>query len=132
MSLLPSNEGNNSDSEYEDNPSKFSEKSKNSTLVHKRSYRSESELAKHNLQIANQHTPSSTNETESAIKKSNKSCIPTSYSKLSKTHKSVNSLLTTSNHQNEQYHINQINKLHEINQPYTTHIKVNNERPKKW
>ena len=57
LSLLPSSNeaNNNSDSDYEDNPSKYSEKSKNSTLANKRSYRSESELAKHNLQLTNLH-----------------------------------------------------------------------------
>ena len=152
LSLLPSSITNEegSDSEYDDyNNDKYAlnkidhTKSKNSSLIHKRSYRSESELANKQLQLVpvgpthitttpkfNHISVISYNESENVTTSSRKSIVApppphkmtqlqqqsygnSNYLKLSTTHKSVNSLLTPSNNIN-----NNEARLHEINQPY--------------
>lgn len=154
LSLPPTDCLNDSDSEYDDN-SKFNSQLKNCSLVHKRSYRSESELAnKNQLQLASgQNIPViSYNENENLTTRKNlpktqqlqEKVSPqpygSSYQKLSKTHKSVSSLLTTAsqNSAHELHQTNQMNKLLEINQPYLRNQDGSilnlaiNERSKKW
>ncbi len=132
LSLPPNTTNNDSDSEYEEKYSK-NVQSHSSALVHKRSYRSESELA-NKLQLApsltsNQISVINYNESENVTTRKtiqqqpqHKLSTPqqhqqygSSYLKLSSTHKSVTSLLTTSNTNSS----NTDAKLHEINQPYS-------------
>ena len=123
---------NDSDSDYEiykDKKLYFKQQHKNSSLVQtKRSYRSESELAKsskatttHNEsnKIVEETNQNDSVETKNSIKVSsgrNRGASSTSMgSKLCKTHKSVSSLLTVTNNSNES---KQYSKLQEINENY--------------
>lgn len=142
LSLLPVDDmaNNDSDSDYEDSLNKKYQ-ANNSSLMTKRSYRSESELA-NKLQLAssqNYMSPEScvsshvTNKKPSQVKNASNG-HQSSYLKLSKTHKSVSSLLTTSNANNnhqsnvELYQNHMSNKLQEINQMYNQQ-KTNIQRP---
>jgi hypothetical protein len=140
LSLLPSN-FNDTDSEYDDEIDKPTAKHKNTSLISKRSYRSESELVtkfqqqqqiqqyRQQIQIQqndayengncdtiNSKKLSTLNELNNAINvgRSNNSSKTTS--KLTKTHKSVNSLLMTPNA--NEANQNQFYKLQEINQTF--------------
>ena len=120
LSLLPSTSLllQDTDSDFEEEK-QGQNRHKNSSLITKRSFRSESELiSKQQQQNPNQSnnlniSPNSAyNEPVSHQKPTN---LSRNNSKLSKTHKSVNSLLSTGNEQNQQ---NSAAKLLEINQAF--------------
>ena len=117
LSLPPSNDMNDTDSDYEEHKNvQYNAKCKNSSLITKRSYRSESELAcKH--QIGASSGSNETGEPQGKHEATTGKNCKTSYSKLVKTHKSVSSLLNTSNQSDANSSLQQ-QKLIEINQPY--------------
>lgn len=134
LSLLP-NHFNDTDSEYEEDFKKNTIKHKNVSLISKRSYRSESELVtkfqiqqqqlQQQKQLQTKTNDESTYDTFNSKKLSTLNEINNpinikvnntpirNVTKLSKTHKSVNSLLINSNTNENQFY-----KLQEINQSF--------------
>jgi hypothetical protein len=133
LSLLP-NHFNDTDSEYEEDFKKSTIKHKNVSLISKRSYRSESELVtkfqiqqqiQQQKQLQTKTNDESTYDTFNSKKLSTLNEINNpinikvnntpirNVTKLSKTHKSVNSLLINSNTNENQFY-----KLQEINQSF--------------
>ena len=129
LSLLPNGGSHDTDSDYEEEKQNQMIKHKNSSLIAKRSFRSESELISKNHSNQTPNSSISPNSNSNCGNDGPNTQVPSlnertfkgqanlarTGSKLSKTHKSVNSLLSTGN---EQYQSQQSAKLLEINQPY--------------